>query len=99
LQAALLDIWRKVLGRPHISLADNFFDVGGTSLRAVQVIALIKKELKRDLSIVTLFECPTVTLLAAKLGAASGEPDDGASTTGAVLRGERRRNVIRRKAL
>jgi hypothetical protein len=99
LQAALLDIWRKVLGRPRIGLTDNFFDVGGTSLRAVQVIALIKKELKRNLSIVTLFECPTVTLLAAKLSAASGELDDGASSTGAVLRGQKRRNVMRRKAL
>ena len=99
LQAALLDIWRKVMGRPRIGLTDNFLDVGGTSLRAVQVIAVIKKELKRNLSIVTLFECPTVTLLAAKLSAASGEPDDGADTTGAVLRGQRRRNVMRRKAL
>ena len=46
---------------------DNFFEAGGTSLRAVQVIAMIKKELKQTLSIVSLFECPTVTLLAAKL--------------------------------
>jgi hypothetical protein len=72
--------------------------VGGTSLRAVQVIAMIKKELKRNLSIVTLFECPTVTLLAAKLSAASHEPDEGAITSDAALRGQRRRNVIRRKA-
>jgi FkbH-like protein/FkbM family methyltransferase len=98
LQTALLDIWRKVLGRPRIGLTDNFFEVGGTSLRAVQVIALIKKELKRTLSIVTLFECPTVTLLAAKLSAASGGPDDGASTTEAAHRGQRRRNVVRRMA-
>ena len=97
LQAALLAIWSKVLGRSRIGLTDNFFEVGGTSLRAVQVIALIKKELKRNLSIVTLFECPTVTLLAAKLSAAS-EPDERASTSDAALRGRRRRNVIRRKA-
>ena len=64
---------------------------------AVQVIAMIKKELNRSLSIVTLFECPTVSLLAAKLGAASGEPDSGATITGAASRGQRRRNVVRRK--
>ena len=62
-----------------------------------RLLALIKKELKRNLSIVTLFECPTVTLLAAKLSAAS-EPDERASTSDAALRGRRRRNVIRRKA-
>ena len=57
----------------RVGLNDNFFEAGGTSLRAVQVIAMIKKELNQTLSIVSLFECPTVTLLAAKLSAASGE--------------------------
>src|SRR5439155_25943344 len=72
LQTALINIWRKVLGRPRIGMNDNFFEAGGTSLRAVQVIAMIKKELKQNLSIVSLFECPTVALLAAKLNATSG---------------------------
>jgi len=94
LEAALLGIWRLVLGR-RVGLSDNFFEVGGTSLRAVQVIATIKKELKWDLSIVTLFECPTVTLLAARLrdGAA------GSDQAPAVQRGERRRQrIVRRRA-
>jgi hypothetical protein len=98
LQATLLDIWRKVLGRSRIGVNDNFFEAGGTSLRAVQVIALIKKELNRNLAIVTLFECPTVTLLAAKLSAASSASEAGASTPEAARRGQRRRNVTRRKA-
>jgi len=98
LQATLLNIWKRVLGRPRIGMNDNFFEVGGTSLRAVQMIATIKKELKQDLSIVTLFECPTVALLAAKLGAASGDADGGTTPAGAALRGQRRRNVMRRKA-
>ena len=98
LQATLLNIWKRVLGRPRIGMNENFFEVGGTSLRAVQMIATIKKELKQDLSIVTLFECPTVALLAAKLGAASGDADGGTTPAGAALRGQRRRNVMRRKA-
>ena len=47
LETALTNIWRKVLGRPQIGMNDNFFEAGGTSLRAVQVIAMIKKELKQ----------------------------------------------------
>ena len=98
LETALLNIWRKVLGSPRIGVNDNFFEAGGTSLRAVQVIAMIKKELKQTLSIVSLFECPTVTLLAAKLSAMSGEARGG--TAVAALRGQRRRyNTIRRNAL
>lgn len=87
-ESALLNIWRRVLALPAIGLNDNFFEAGGTSLRAVQVIAMIKKELKQNLSIVSLFECPTVSLLAAKLkGAASPESNTG----NAAARGQRRR--------
>jgi FkbH-like protein/FkbM family methyltransferase len=98
LQTTLLNVWKRVLGRPRIGMNDNFFEVGGTSLRAVQLIATIKKELKQDLSIVSLFECPTVALLAAKLGAPSGDADGGTTPAGAAVRGQRRRNVVRRKA-
>jgi acyl carrier protein len=98
LETALMNIWRKVLGRPRIGMNDNFFEAGGTSLRAVQVIAMIKKELKQTLSIVSLFECPTVTLLAAKLSA-TGEAHGGTTTAAAALRGQQRRyNTMRRKA-
>ena len=99
LETALANIWRKVLGRPHIGINDNFFEAGGTSLRAVQVIAMIKKELKQTLSIVSLFECPTVTLLAAKLSATSGEAHGATTTAAAALRGQQRRyNTMRRRA-
>src|SRR6185436_4911158 len=91
LESALLTIWRKVLGGARIGLDDNFFDAGGTSLRAVQVIAAIKRELKENLSIVSLFECPTVSLLAAKLQKKSLQPEVGTKTAAAAERGQRRR--------
>jgi FkbH-like protein len=98
LETALADVWRKVLGRQQIGMNDNFFELGGTSLRAVQAIAMIQKELKRSLSIVSLFECPTVTLLAAKLSG-SGEAHSETPTATAALRGQQRRyNTMRQKA-
>lgn len=98
LQIAVINIWKKVLGRPGIGLDDNFFDAGGTSLRAVHVIAMIKKELKQNLSIVSIFECPTARLLAAKLSAASEGRSSEANSARANLRGQRRRaNTIRRR--
>ena len=100
LETALANIWRRVLGRPRLGINDNFFEVGGTSLRAVQVIAMIKKELNQTLSIVSLFECPTVTLLAAKLGAPSGVAQDATTAAAAAQRGQQRRyNTVRRKSL
>jgi len=98
LETALLGIWSKVLGRSRVGLNDNFFEVGGTSLRAVQVIAAIKRHLKQTLSIVSLFECPTVSLLAARLKGSSKALNDGQTAATAVLRGQQRRyNANRRK--
>jgi len=98
LESALLNIWRKVLAKPRIGLNDSFFDAGGTSLRAVQVIAAIKKELKEHLSIVSLFECPTVSLLAAKLQTKASAPQIEARTAHAAERGQRRRYNLGRRA-
>jgi len=93
LENTLAGIWRKVLGNPRIGLDDNFFEAGGTSLRAVQVVATIRKELKRTLSIISVFECPTVKLLAARLEEGSGAPHDAAATSAAALRGRQRRQI------
>jgi FkbH-like protein/FkbM family methyltransferase len=92
LETALARIWSTVLGRTRIGINENFFDVGGTSLRAVQVVAMIKKELNRTLSIVNLFECPTLALLAARLSAVPAPSDTGTAAAGAALRGQQRRN-------
>jgi FkbH-like protein/FkbM family methyltransferase len=99
LEAALLNIWRKVLCTSRIGVNDNFFEVGGTSLRAVQVIVRIKSELKQTLSIVSLFECPTVALLAARLGVASDKVQVEATTASAVLRGKQRRSKSTRRTV
>ncbi len=98
LEVTLSKIWQKVLGRRQIGLTDNFFEAGGTSLKAVQVIALIQKQLKRHLSIVTLFECSTIKLLAAKLNRASDSKKSRPGLVEAQVRGRHRRQVkIRRK--
>ena len=99
LETAVADIWRRVLGRPRIGVNDNFFEAGGTSLKAVQVLAMIRRELKQSLSIVSLFECPTVALLAARIGATSGAARGGSTAAPAALRGRRRRhNSVRQHA-
>ena len=90
LELTILNIWKTVLGRTRINLNDNFFEVGGSSLKAVQVLATIKKRLKEDLSIVSLFEYPTIALLAAKLSANSEQPNDRRTASEAILRGQKR---------
>jgi len=90
----MLAIWRKAIGNPNLGITDNFFDAGGTSLKAVQVIAAVRRELKLQLSIVSLFECPTVRLLCQKL-----EPGKtaNASAEDAMARGARRKQRLQKR--
>lgn len=90
-ESRLLNIWRRVLGSPRITMNDNFFDAGGTSLKAVQLVVAIKKELDQVLPIVALFESPTVNLLSARLQAGGSAAADSINISDALERGRRRR--------
>ena len=95
LERSLAAIWKKALGRTRIGSTENFFDAGGTSLKAVVVVATIRRELKLNVSIITLFECPTIKLLAAKLGGSAGTADEASTaSTNAESRGRQRRNKL-----
>ena len=86
----LAGLWASVLGRAEVGPNQNFFEAGGTSLKAVQLVALIRKELNRRLSVVTVFECPTLALLEQKLN----EVAQPAAVPAALLRGQRRRRQL-----
>jgi len=94
LEGRLLGLWRTSIGNPRIGPNDNFFDAGGTSLKAVRTVAAIRRELHLPLSVINLFECPTVRLLADKL--TSGKAG-GASAREAMERGARRIPQPRRR--
>ncbi len=61
----LAQIWSSLLGFENpVGVHDNFFDLGGHSLMATQVLSRIREEFQLDLSLRTLFEQPTVARLA-----------------------------------
>jgi acyl carrier protein len=63
----LAKIWSEVLSVEEVGVRDNFFDLGGNSLVALQMLALVKKRFGVAVATVTLFEAPTVHTLAAVL--------------------------------
>ncbi|KAJ2966249.1 hypothetical protein NQ176_g10237 [Zarea fungicola] len=68
LEHQILAVWCRVLGASHLSVKDNFFHVGGNSLRIVQVQAQLEKLLNRPIPIAKLFEHYSIESLAAYLG-------------------------------
>ncbi|WP_024780749.1 non-ribosomal peptide synthetase, partial [Pseudomonas corrugata] len=69
LETAVAAIWAEVLGRDTIGVEDNFFTLGGHSLLATQIVARLRNHFKLDLPLRTLFEQPTVALLAVNIAA------------------------------
>jgi surfactin synthase thioesterase subunit/acyl carrier protein len=76
-QRTLKNIFRRVLGVTRLTLHDSFFDMGGDSLIAAQLMAMVSKELSIEGNARTLSEAPTVAKLAAVVEALRpGRPEE-----------------------
>ena len=60
----LVSLWTKVLGIENIGIKENFFELGGNSLLAAQLIAYVRETFSVELPVRCLFEQPTVEGLA-----------------------------------
>jgi aryl carrier-like protein len=70
----------------QINIEENFFDLGATSLLLVQMHERLRTSLQTELSVVTLFQHPTIRALAMHLDqrAAPDTAPAGATTSGAT---------------
>ena len=60
IEQVIAKIWQEVLGIKQVGVHDNFFEIGGDSLLATQVISRVHKTLHTELSVNSMFEIPTV---------------------------------------
>ncbi|WP_406859443.1 SDR family oxidoreductase [Streptomyces sp. HUAS MG47] len=60
----LRGLWVRILGHDHISPDDDFFDLGGDSLTAIDLMAQIRELFDIELTVGFLFEAPTLAELA-----------------------------------
>ena len=60
----LADLWAGVLGLARVGVRDDFFRIGGHSLLAVRLVARIRETFGTHLSLLALFERPTIAELA-----------------------------------
>lgn len=64
IEEKLLHIWQQVLLLTEIGTEQNFFDLGGHSLNAIQIVSRIKQEFSLDMPMRTIFEKPSIKQLA-----------------------------------
>ncbi|NMF67488.1 phosphopantetheine-binding protein, partial [Brasilonema octagenarum] len=64
LEQTIAIIWQEVLQIKKVGIHHNFFDLGGHSLLMVQVHSKLYQTLNRDISIVEMFQYPTISTLA-----------------------------------
>lgn len=67
LESQLVRIWESVLPVRPIGIHDNFFDLGGDSLSAAQVIYRVQALTQQDVPVSQIFVHPTIANLAASL--------------------------------
>uniref|UniRef100_UPI0038990562 phosphopantetheine-binding protein n=1 Tax=Mycolicibacterium neworleansense TaxID=146018 RepID=UPI0038990562 len=60
-------IYAEVLGVDRVGVEESFFDSGGDSISAMRAIAAINGALDVELTMLTLFEAPSVRSLAQQL--------------------------------
>jgi amino acid adenylation domain-containing protein len=63
IEEKLAGIWQQVLGLARIGIRDNFFEIGGHSLKAMQVISRIQKEFHVEIPVREIFIHPGIEQL------------------------------------
>lgn len=64
LEQKLIEVWERVLGVHPIGINENFFELGGNSLLALQLMSILSKRIGRKFPLGSLIEAPTVARFA-----------------------------------
>ncbi|MFF8614362.1 type I polyketide synthase [Streptomyces sp. NPDC015350] len=81
MQRYVAGLWAQLLGDDGFGLHDSFFEIGGHSLLAMQMVTQMRKDGIEELEMTALFERPTVADLAAQLEALGARPPEGTGPT------------------
>jgi acyl carrier protein len=70
-------LFTQLLGRERVGVDDNFFALGGHSLLAARLVALVRTEFQVEMTLMDLFDDPTVGGVAAFVDRAGDDPSRG----------------------
>jgi acyl carrier protein len=63
LEQTIAAAWQAALGIDQLGVYDTFFDLGGNSLRMIQIHQKLRAELSIDIELLHLFQFPTIDSL------------------------------------
>jgi acyl carrier protein len=73
-EEAIAEVWQQAFGIDRIGVDDDFFDLAGSSLLAIQIVTRLTAVLEIELPMTSLLESPTVAELAARVDAMRQPP-------------------------
>ena len=80
-ELTVAELWRTILLLDRVGTRDNFFDLGGNSLRLALLHHRLQQKFARTFPLVTLFQYPTVATFAAFLDGAAAPATQPVSAT------------------
>lgn len=84
----IVAVWESLLGLHGIGIDDNFFELGGHSLLALRMTGQVNQSVNASMSMVDIFQYPTVRKLAASI---TGNRSFDTARADAAQRAQRRR--------
>jgi amino acid adenylation domain-containing protein len=97
MERTIAAIWQEVLQLGRVGIHDNFFDLGGHSLRMAQVHRKLREKLQRDLSMLEMFKYPTIDSLAQYLSEGKNESISPSRNDDRFERMQEGKNRLKRK--
>jgi amino acid adenylation domain-containing protein len=88
IEERLSSIWNRALNLDQLSILDNFFELGGHSLIATQMISRVRDSFQVEVSLRSLFECPTVEGLARVIEQKLAEKGSWEAASAPIIRRE-----------
>lgn len=99
IEAQITAIWCDLLKRPHVGRGENFFDIGGHSLLAIQAHRRLAAVAPRPLALTDVFRFPTIAALGAHLSASASGREGRQEGDPTAAREGNERALARRSAL
>jgi non-ribosomal peptide synthase protein (TIGR01720 family) len=63
IESKLVEAWERILNLKNVGISDNYFDLGGDSIRAIQIAALLHQQ-GLGIRVRDLFQFPTIAAIA-----------------------------------